>query len=185
MFQRLWGLEYAVARLSNPYGPQQNPLAKQGAVTVFLGDVARGKPITIWGDGEVVRDYIYIADAAKALLRCAEYHAKPDAPRVFNVGAGEGHSLNEIVQRIKQVVDAPVEVRYTPSRPVDVPYNILDISLATATLGWTPELGLSEGLAKTWEWVKDLKLTKDPLVTVQSDFSGALHAPVVPPVVSR
>ena len=84
------------------YGRLQNPHAKQGAIGVFLGNVVQGRPITIWGDGEVVRDYIYIDDAVKALVKAAEYNPAPNGERVFNIGAGQGHSLNEIVEAIKR-----------------------------------------------------------------------------------
>jgi UDP-glucose 4-epimerase len=153
LYQKIWGLNYVVCRLSNPYGPLQNPFAKQGAIGVFLGNVLQGKPITIWGDGEVVRDYIYIEDAVAALLRAAEYEAGDGDPRVFNIGGGDGTSLNQLVQAIKQIVDAPVGVTYTPARALDVPANVLDISKAQKYLKWTPQVELAEGLRTTWDWI--------------------------------
>jgi UDP-glucose 4-epimerase len=158
LFHKLWGLEYVVARLSNPYGRQQNPNAKQGAVAVFLGNAASGKPITIWGDGEVVRDYIYIDDAVKALLAAAEYKPGVNDPRIFNVGAGCGHSLNQLVETIRKVVDVPVKVNYTESRPVDVPANVLDVTRAAKHLKWKPEVDLEQGLRETWKWIRSLNL---------------------------
>lgn len=158
LYQRLWGLEFVAARLSNPYGEQQNPHSKQGAIGVFLGNVAERKPITIWGDGEVVRDYIYIGDAVSALLKAAEFEPAADDPRIFNIGAGKGHSLNQIVEALKQVVDVPVEVKYTPSRAVDVPSNVLDISLAQRVLKWSPQVELRQGLERSWKWVKSISL---------------------------
>lgn len=156
LFHHLWGLEYVVTRISNPYGAQQNPNAKQGAVGVFLGNIAHGKPITIWGDGEVVRDYLYIEDAARALLKAAEY--EPGSHRVFNIGAGRGCSLNQLIEAIHKVVDMPVKVNYTQPRLVDVPINVLDITRAEKELKWTPEVSLEEGLCKTWDWIKSLHL---------------------------
>jgi UDP-glucose 4-epimerase len=158
LFQHLWGLEYVVARISNPYGEQQNPVSKQGAIGVFLGTVAQGKPITIWGDGEVVRDYIYVKDAVEALLKAAEYEPGPDDPRIFNIGAGRGYSLNQIVAAIRKIADAPVEVVYTPGRTLDVRSNVLDISLAREKLGWSPRVELPEGLDRTWRWLRSLSL---------------------------
>ncbi|MBS1998391.1 MAG: NAD-dependent epimerase/dehydratase family protein, partial [Cyanobacteria bacterium SZAS LIN-2] len=153
------GLEYVCARLSNPYGELQNPDAKQGAVGVFLGQIARHQPITIWGDGNVVRDYIYIGDTVKALLCAAEYDPeKVKGPRVFNVGFGQGHSLNELVAAIKEVVGPQVEVRYTEARPVDVPVNVLDISRARQYLNWQPEVTLKDGIGKSWDWINSLQL---------------------------
>lgn len=156
LFHRIHGLEYAVARLSNPYGERQNPEAKQGAVAVFLGNLLNGKPITIWGDGEVVRDYIYIGDAVSALVKLAHYQAQANAPRLFNIGAGAGISLNQLVEAMRGVVDVPVEVRYTPGRPEDVPANVLDITRAKHHLQWSPNVELKQGLTKTWHWLKSL-----------------------------
>ncbi len=159
LFHWLHGLEYVCARLSNPYGELQNPDAKQGAMGVFLGQIARHQPITIWGDGNVVRDYIYIGDTVKALLCAAEYDPKKlDGPRVFNIGHGEGYSLNQLVEAIKEVVGPHVEVRYTEARPVDVPVNVLDISRAKKYLGWQPETDLKDGIGKSWEWINSLQL---------------------------
>lgn len=162
LYHRIYGFDYVVARVSNPYGEYQNPYSKQGAIGVFLGNILQGQPITIWGDGEVVRDYVYIKDAVQALVLAAEYDAGPDEPRVFNIGHGSGHSLNEIIREIKNVVDMPVEVNYTPARQVDVPVNVLDISRATRYLEWHPQTDLAKGLAQTWKWVKQLKNISSP-----------------------
>ncbi|HIN65547.1 MAG TPA: NAD-dependent epimerase/dehydratase family protein, partial [Candidatus Obscuribacterales bacterium] len=156
LFYSQWGQDYAVLRFSNPYGVLQNPHAKQGAIGVFLGAVAENKPISIFGDGEVVRDYVYVTDAAKALILAAEYQAGRNDPRVFNIGAGRGYSLNEIVAEIKKNIDRPVNVNYTPARAVDVPANVLDIKLAQKHLNWTPEIELAAGLRQTWEWITSL-----------------------------
>lgn len=156
LFYTQWGQDYVVLRLSNPYGVLQNPHAKQGAIGVFLGAISDNKPISIFGDGEVIRDYIYVTDTAKALVSAAEYQAGPNDPRIFNIGAGRGYSLNEIVAEIKKNIDCPVSVNYTPARGVDVPVNVLDIKLAKKHLNWAPETELGEGLRQTWDWITSL-----------------------------
>lgn len=153
LYHHLHNLDYVVARLANPYGELQNPQAKQGAIAVFLGNVISDKPITIWGDGEVIRDYIYISDAAEALVKAAEYCPDEKEPRVFNIGSGGGQTLNEIVQAIKNVVGKPVEVVHHPSRSADVPVNVLDIQRAKKCLEWQPEINLENGIRKTWDWL--------------------------------
>ncbi len=161
LFQRLHGLEYVVTRFSNPYGELQNPNAKQGAIGVFLGHIARDQPIAIWGDGEVVRDYLYITDAVKALLCAAQYQPEDSSsPRIFNIGSGEGHSLNQIVAAIKTVVGPHVTVNYSSSRSLDVPCNVLDISRARTHLRWNPEVPLTRGIEMSWNWIKSLQLAK-------------------------
>ncbi len=161
LFQRLHGLEYVVTRFSNPYGELQNPNAKQGAIGVFLGHIAREQPIAIWGDGEVVRDYLYITDAVKALLCAAQYQPQGESsPRIFNIGSGEGHSLNQIVAAIKTAVGPHVVVNYSNSRSLDVPCNVLDISRARTYLQWKPEVPLTRGIEMSWNWIKSLQLAK-------------------------
>lgn len=156
LFYTQWGQDYVVLRLSNPYGVLQNPHAKQGAIGVFLGAISENKAINIFGDGEVIRDYIYVTDTAKALVSAAEYQAGPNDPRIFNIGAGRGYSLNEIVAEIKKNIDRPVSVNYTPARGVDVPANVLDIKLAKKHLNWSPETELGAGLRQTWDWITSL-----------------------------
>ncbi|HEY9785894.1 MAG TPA: NAD-dependent epimerase/dehydratase family protein, partial [Candidatus Obscuribacterales bacterium] len=127
LFYKQWGLDYVVLRISNPYGIGQNPYAKQGAIAVFMGNVARDQPITIWGDGNVVRDYLYVTDAARALVKAAEYKSSNSDPRIFNIGAGRGYSLNELIDEMRRCIKRPIEVRYTPARSLDVAVNVLDI----------------------------------------------------------
>jgi len=162
LYFHLHGLDYAVARISNPYGEGQNPNAKQGAIGVFLGRVARSEAIEIWGNGEVVRDYLHIDDAAEALIKAAQYKAAADEPRIFNVGSGVGHSLNEIIGEIKKVVDREVIVQYKPARSLDVQANVLDNKLAQSCLNWTPTIDLNTGISRAWSWIKTLDLAKQP-----------------------
>jgi UDP-glucose 4-epimerase len=162
VFYHLSGLDYVVLRVSNPYGEGQNPHGKQGAIGVFLGRLAKGETINIWGDGEVVRDYIYIDDVVSALIAAGKYSAADQEPRVFNIGSGEGFSLNELIAEIRAVVDTEVKVEYEPARALDVPVNVLDITLAKEKLAWHPTVDLCTGLNRTWKWVKTL----DPIKQV-------------------
>jgi UDP-glucose 4-epimerase len=165
LFYHLYGLEYAVTRISNPYGEGQNPNAQQGAIGVFLGKVARGEAIEIWGKGDVVRDYLHIDDAASALIKAARYQSATDGPRIFNIGSGTGHSLNEIVDEIKVIVDRKVIVEYKPARSLDVQSNVLDTNLARTCLDWKPTIDLNTGISRTWSWIKMLDLAKQPAFT--------------------
>lgn len=158
LFHHTKRLEYSAARIANPYGERQNPNARQGAIGVFLGCIARGQPITIYGDGQVVRDFIYIRDAAEGLIACADYVPGPGAPRVFNVGSGQGYSLNQIIETLKKVVDVEVKVNHIPGRAVDVPSNVLDIELARKLLKWEPKVDLETGVKHAWNWIKSLSL---------------------------
>ncbi len=143
---RLHGLDYCVVRPPNLYGPRQRLDVSQGAVAVFLDRALRGKPIQVWGDGSVVRDYVYVEDAAEALLKAAAFEGEQ---KVFNIGSGVGTSLIELIKQIEELLGRPIPVEYGAARPLDVPANVLDASLARRYLGWTPRTPLAEGLRRT------------------------------------
>jgi UDP-glucose 4-epimerase len=151
LFKTLNGLSYVVLRPSNPFGPRQRSQGAQGAVAVFLGKVLRGEPLEIWGDGSVVRDYHFIDDLTSAFMAALAY----DGPeRVFNIGSGEGHSLNQVLDGIAQVTGKKAERRYLPARTFDVPSNVLAIGRAAAELGWRPKTAFLDGLSRTAAWMK-------------------------------
>ncbi len=153
LFNHLHGLDYTVVRPCNPYGSRQNPSGIQGAISVFLGKVVNNEYIDIWGDGEVVRDYIFIDDLVEGIYKSAIMKTES---RVFNLGSGEGHSLNDIIGIIRKVTDYNVKVRYLPNRPFDVHKVYLDITRAKEQLGWTPQWRLEAGVLKTLEFVRQV-----------------------------
>lgn len=157
LYSYMHGLKYTVFRCGNPYGERQNPQGAQGAVTVFLAKAAKGEEIVVWGDGSVVRDFFYVSDFVDACLLALD---RDDAGGVMNIGGGVGHSINEVIEIVRKVSGREVRVRYTPARPVDVPVNVLDISLAGERLGWRPKVGLEEGAARTWDWINGYWLNR-------------------------
>lgn len=154
MFKHLYGLDYVIFRPSVPYGPRQNPLARQGAVAVFLHRVARGLPITIWGDGSVTRDYFYISDLAEALIASAEREF--DEYHIFNIGGAEEVSLLQLLSLVEKTVDKRAHVEFSPARSFDVPRIVLDTHLARQELDWQPKVPLARGLAQTWNWMSSV-----------------------------
>jgi len=142
---------YTALRVSNAYGERQNLYKNQGVIGVWLQNISQNKPIEIWGDGSVVRDYVYVQDVAKAVLNALE---KVKGADIYNIGGGgNGHSLNDIIAAIKHGLGISFEVNYKPSRNFDVPANVLDISKAIAEIGYQPTIGLSEGISRTWQWI--------------------------------
>ena len=150
LYYYLHGLNYCIVRLSNPFGEHQRPLAAQGAVAVFLHKALQGETIEIWGDGSIVRDYHYVKDAVDALIKAMHYDGDC---HLFNIGSGQGRSLNEVLAEIELLLGRPVARKYTPARAFDVPANVLDISLARKLLGWQPQTSFQEGLALTRDWM--------------------------------
>jgi UDP-glucose 4-epimerase len=151
MNHSLYGLDYRILRVANAYGERQRTDKAQGAVAAFLERVLRGQPIEIWGDGSVVRDYVYVGDIAQAFLRVLQYEGEE---RIFNIGSGHGVSLNELVQAIGEVIGQRPAVEYTPGRRFDVPVNVLDITRAQHELGWRPRMQLTDGLRRTYDWMR-------------------------------
>ena len=150
----LYGTPYRVLRLANPYGEGQRPDGAQGAVGVFAGRALMGEPIDIWGDGSVVRDYLHASDVANAFVRALHYDG---TTRVFNIGAGRGHSLLDIARALESVLGKRIERRHSPKRTFDIPVNVLDISLARRELSWHPSIGLEDGLKRTLAWLRAYK----------------------------
>jgi len=152
LYRALYGLDYVVLRLANPFGERQRHVAAQGVIPVFLHKAMQGESIEIWGDGGVVRDYVYIKDAIRAFVRAMDHAGQP---RIFNVGSGRGLSLNDILDQAERLLGRPIERVYQPARKFDVPVNVLDISLARVHLGWRPQVSFEEGLANTYRWMLD------------------------------
>lgn len=151
LHEYLYGLEYRVLRIANPFGPFQLALKNQGVIAAFLRQALSGQAIEIWGNGSVTRDYIYIADVVEALILAATHQG---TGRIFNIGSGKGHSLNEIVATISRLLGTPIQVEHRQGRPVDVPVSILDTNFAIRELGWQPTTPFEKGLESTIKWLK-------------------------------
>lgn len=150
LFQKLYGIKANILRVANPYGERQRVETAQGAVGVFLNKALRGEPIEIWGDGSVIRDYIYVGDVADAFVHAVDYQGEKS---VFNIGSGHGKSLNELISTIKDILGLDFEVRYLPSRSFDVPVSVLNSSLALKEMGWAPKIEFHEGIKQTAHWM--------------------------------
>lgn len=143
MFEKIYGLDYFVFRLSNPYGERQNPRAAQGAIAVFINKAINKELITIWGDGNIVRDYIYIKDAVNVLVDAVALTSKN---KIYNLSSGAGYSLNELIDIIKKISGKEINVEYKDKRNIDVPVNILDNTSVKKTFNWRPETSIEKGM---------------------------------------
>ncbi|AYM60303.1 NAD-dependent epimerase/dehydratase family protein [Agrobacterium fabrum] len=138
-----------ILRLSNPYGPRQGHGGVQGVINTFLSRISRGMPIEVWGDGSVVRDYIYVSDVASLCQRIVD----TDVTGIFNVGSGYGVSISEILEIVREVTGDLAQVTYKPGRVLDVDQNFLDIAAIKKEFGWEPTYDLRRGIEETWEWI--------------------------------
>lgn len=141
--QREYGLDYLIVRVANPYGRLSLIDKPQGAVDIFLRHAIHDEPINIWGDGRVVRDYIFIDDLVELLLMAIRSDIVNET---FNAGSGRGFSLNQLLEIIENLSGKKPVVNYLEKRGFDLPYNVLDISKAQALFGWSPKWPLEEGI---------------------------------------
>lgn len=149
LYSKLYSIKPVILRVANPYGERQRIETAQGAIAAFVSRATAGQTIDIWGDGSVTRDYIYIQDIASAFSKALKYNGNEIT---FNIGSGEGTSLNTLIQRIETIIETPVIRNHLPPRAFDVPINVLDCSFAERELGWKAEFRLEEGLKRTINW---------------------------------
>ncbi len=152
-FQTKYGLNSLVMRISNPYGPRQNTLSGQGVIPIFLEKVLRNEPITIYGDGSMIRDYIYVEDVAHLIVEAFDKNL--EICDIYNIGSGEGRSVNELVEVIETVTGNKVtkEFKAVPSTFVD--HIVLDTSKFIKDFDIRPQYKFEEGIQRTWEYLKN------------------------------
>jgi len=148
MCGRLYGLNYLIIRASNLYGKNQNVYGKQGLIAVTLGNLIQDKPIEVWGDGEITRDYIYINDLCQAVLLLIKNSRWNN---IYNVGSGKGTSVNKILKIIKKVTKINFDINYKDGRKVDIPVNILDVSKIENDTEWKNSTELEKGISTMWK----------------------------------
>jgi len=144
-YSYIYGLNYEILRISNPFGPGQRAFSNQGIIANVLGNHFNNTPSKIWGDGEVVRDYIYVDDVIDAAVKVIHNESKI---HTFNIGSGKGMSINTILFRMEQVLGEKISKTYTPAHKQDVPINVLDISQAEDCLNWSPKISFENGIKK-------------------------------------
>lgn len=181
-YQKNYHLPYVALRYGNVYGPRQDPYGEAGVIAIFIEKMLKGEIPTINGDGEYIRDYIYVEDVAQANLLAlknmvklskvvremekarekekeeaeTETEAKPEIKfNGLNLGAGEGVSVNEIFSLLKEIIKFPHPAHYGPPRAGDLRKNILDCRLIKEVLGWQSQFDFSAGLEKTVNWFKE------------------------------
>ena len=147
---RAQGRAVTVLRPSNTYGPGQSLRAGFGLVRTLLEHAHQGTRPEIWGDGEAIRDFVYVEDVVEACLRFVD---KPEDSGTYNVGSGEGYSINAVARMIGEISGLPLPLVYRPGRAGDVKQVVLDISRLRA-IGWEPRVSLAEGIRRTWEWLR-------------------------------
>jgi UDP-glucose 4-epimerase len=147
-YRELHAVEFTALALANVYGPRQDPHGESGVVAIFAQRLVRGEPVTIDGDGEQTRDFVYVDDVVDAFVRAAAR----GGGLVCNVGTGVGTSVNEIYRLLALAAQVETPPEHGPPRPGDVRHSSLDPGRAAMQLGWQPWTPLSTGLAAVVEY---------------------------------
>ena len=149
LLSRQFNLPWIGLRYFNVYGPRQTFTPYVGVITIFIRNLQKGKPITIFGDGNQERDFIYVGDIVKATLLALESDVDGE---VFNVGTGRGTSVKQIAQLLIQNLRPGLEPLFQASQPGEIRHSIADISKIQRTLGFEPEAKLSEKISEVIAW---------------------------------
>jgi len=147
-YWKLYGLNFTVLRYGNVYGPRQDPLGEAGVIAIFCGKMLKGEPPTIFGDGNQLRDYVYVGDVAEANLIALE---KGDN-QIFNIGTGKGVSVNELFGCLKEIMKFEKEAIYAPARAGELFRSVLNAKKIKKELGWKPKVKIKKGLKLTLKW---------------------------------
>jgi UDP-glucose 4-epimerase len=145
-----FGLDAAVIRPFNNFGPRQNAGTYAGIIPIVVDRATRGEPIEIYGDGEQTRDFVFVRDTADAAIRL--FGTSAARGRIVNVASGREVSVNELVATMLDILGSDVEVRHVDPRPGDVRRHLASIDLARELIGYEPRTSLHDGLAETIDW---------------------------------
>lgn len=155
LYHLAYGLDYVVLRFANVYGERQGDGGEGGVISIFTKRLAKGKGITIFGDGKQTRDFVYAGDIADGILAALTTDAVNTA---YNLSTTEETSLNELVQVLADIAGRPITPAYDKPREGDIYRSSLNNEKAICNLGWKPQVSLKEGLTRTY---KDFEGRKD------------------------
>ncbi|QEN06968.1 NAD-dependent epimerase/dehydratase family protein [Oceanispirochaeta crateris] len=144
LYNYTYKLDYRIIRLANPYGPYQRPNGQLGAITTFIYKALKHEPIHVYGDGTVIRDFIYIDDVVSGILNIVNGDIK-----LVNLGSGKGISIKQILGLIGQTLGIELNIVFDKARTVDVPVNYLDITRYIDLFGNPVTVPLDEGIKMT------------------------------------
>jgi UDP-glucose 4-epimerase len=159
-YAEMYGISPISLALANVYGPRQNPHGRSGAIAVFGGALIAGRPVTIYGDGTAVRDYVYVDDVVDAFMCAAQLPL--EVMGTYNIGTGEQTTVNEVYRRVAAAVGVSSKPRYAAARTGEVRAIALDSTEAREDLGWKPSIKLVDGIQRTIHWLRGALETVPP-----------------------
>jgi len=147
-YQQAYGIDFVALRYGNVYGPRQNPHGEAGVIAIFIKRLVSGDPVMIYGDGEQTRDYVFVEDVARANMAALDH----EGSGTFNIGTAVETTVNELFAVIRDRIAPSTPGSYAPARVGEQMRSVLDYGLAERVLGWSPEVGIHEGLLRTVDW---------------------------------
>ncbi len=154
-YRQIRGLEYVALRYSNVFGPRQDPHGEAGVVAIFCSRLLDGVPLTIFGDGEQTRDYVYVKDVVAANMLAAHVEMGEGTgldARAFNVGTGVGTSVLRLAEVLEGISGESLPRNHEAARPGELRHSTLDSGLIRSR-GWAPAFTLEQGLRETYEYI--------------------------------
>ncbi len=149
-YRELHSLEFAALALANVYGPRQDPHGEAGVVAIFAERLVKGEPLTVFGDGEQTRDFVFVDDVVDAFVRAAT----KGGGLICNIGTGRETSVNELLREMAAQAGVEVRATFEPLRPGELMRNAVDPSRAGIQLGWRSWTDLGSGTAAVLEFVR-------------------------------
>jgi UDP-glucose 4-epimerase len=150
-YRQLHALEFSALAMANVYGPRQDPHGEAGVVAIFAEKLLRAEPITVYGDGDQTRDFVYVDDVVDAFVRAATR----GGGLICNIGTGEETSVNQLLRTMSEQAGVkPKKVVKAPLRAGEVLRSSLDIERASIQLGWRPWTGLADGTGAVLDFVR-------------------------------
>jgi len=155
-YRAIRGLEYVALRYSNVFGPRQDPHGEAGVVAIFCTRLLNGEPLTIFGDGEQTRDYVFVRDVVTANMLASDVAMGDGAgldARAFNVGTGVGTSVNGLADVLESIAGVAPGRDPKPERPGELRHSTLNADVLRSH-GWAPAFTLEQGLRETYEFIQ-------------------------------
>ncbi len=142
---RTSGIPTLCLRIANPFGPYQPAFSGQGIIATFLASCLQGKSVEIWGDGNCLRDYLYVDDLCECVCRCL---LEDIGEGVYNIGSGIGTSILQICEAISEVTGAELRRTMRAAYATQVKDNVLDSTKIKEQIGWECRISMAEGIAR-------------------------------------
>ncbi|MEM4590210.1 MAG: NAD-dependent epimerase/dehydratase family protein [Candidatus Micrarchaeia archaeon] len=152
VYNSIYGLDYITLRYANVYGPRQDFLGEAGVIAIFIKNALIGEPLTIFGDGNQTRDFVFVNDVVNANVLSLNYRGNF---RIFNIGTGIPTSINQIAKEIEKTIGKKITIIRGEAIKGEVRDTYLDIGRAKRELGFLPLVSISEGIRLTFEWAKN------------------------------